>query len=410
MANSEKKKFKRITELEENIYSCVGVGDCRNALKGPYSKPLLEICCPNRDNGPGFESYFARGRFSIARALLEGKIEPTEELAEIVYHCTLCGSCHEVCNNCVNPDMEVNARINIEDHTDIWEALRADLVDAGVGPLPRHKELFELQKKEHNPYGAKHEDRLNWLPKDSKHLKPEGEYIYFVGCTSAYRLEQMSLDFLSIIEKSDVELSILKDEWCCGSINFRTGVEDLGKETAQHNYNLFKETGIKKIVANCAGCYRTLKIDYPKRIDEWDFETLHSIEVLNNVIKEGKLKIKKKFTKKITYHDPCHLGRHTGVYDAPREVLKAITTDNFVELRRIRENSYCCGAGGGVKSGFPEFALNTSIERIKEAEESGAEVLTTSCPFCLGNLQEAAKEMKSKIVVRDILAIVKDLI
>ncbi len=410
VADSEKKEFRRIKELEENIYSCVAVGDCRNALKGPYSKPIIEISCPNRENGPGFESYFARGRFSIARALLEGKIEPTEELAEIVYHCTLCGSCHEVCNNCVNPDMEINARTNIGEHTDIWEDLRADLVDAGVAPLPRHKEIFEFQKKEHNPYNGKHEDRLNWLSKDSKFLKPGGEYLFFVGCTATYRLNSMSLDFLSVIEKSDVDLTILKDEWCCGSINFRTGVEELGKETAIHNFNLFKDSGIKKIVTNCAGCYRTLKIDYPKRINEWDFEVLHSIELINNIIKEGRLTIKKKLSKKITYHDPCHLGRHVEVYDAPREVIKEICPDNFVELRRNRGNSYCCGAGGGVKSGYPEFALDTSIERIKEAEETGAEILSTTCPFCLENLQEAAEKIKSKIIVLDLLELVKDLI
>ena len=196
---NEKKNFRRIKELEDNILSCVAIGDCRNALKGPYSKPIIEICCPNRDHGPGFETYFARGRFTLARALMDEKILPSEGVAEIVYHCTLCGSCREVCNNCENPDITINAREDIDDHVDIWENLRADLVEAGVAPLKRHKEIFTHQEKEHNPYFEDHKNRLNWLPKDSKFLKQGGEYIFFVGCTSAYRLNDISRTFLGHI-------------------------------------------------------------------------------------------------------------------------------------------------------------------------------------------------------------------
>jgi heterodisulfide reductase subunit D len=406
----EKEKFRRIKELEENIYSCVAIGDCRNTLKGPYSKPILEICCPNRDHGGGFEVNFARGRFTLARALIEEKIQPSEGLAEEVFQCTLCGSCREVCNNCENPDMVVTARENIGDHIEIWENLRADLVDAGVAPLPRHKEIFAHQKKEHNPYFEKHSDRLNWLTKDSKFLQPGGDYLFFVGCTSAYRLNEISKTFLDIADRTGLKITIIPHEWCCGSINFRTGVEELGLETAKHNYEVFKATNIKTIVATCAGCYRTLKLDYPKWIDDWDFDVLHSIELIDELIKNGEIKIKNKISGVITYHDPCHLGRHAGLYEAPRRVIEAINKDAFIEMRRNRANAYCCGAGGGVKSGFPEFALEIAIDRIKEAEETGAEWLTTICPFCLGNLRDAAKEANSKIKVVDLLELVKNTI
>lgn len=400
-------KLRRLSELEERILSCIGVGDCRNALKGPYSNPIIEISCPNREHGSGFEVHFARGRFSLARALLDGRIEPSEGLAEEVYQCTLCGSCRYVCNNCENPDLIVNARENIEDHVEIWEEMRADLVDAGVAPLPKHKEIFSHQEKEHNPYFEKHSDRLNWLSKDSEFLKPGGEYLFFVGCTSAYRLNDISRTFLDIAQQTNLKVSISPEEWCCGSINFRTGVEKLGKETAQHNTTTFRAAGIKKIIATCAGCYRTLKFDYPKWIEDWDFEVLHSIEVIDESIRNGNIQIKNKIPGIITYHDPCHLGRHSELYDAPRRVIEAIKQDEFIEMRRNRANAYCCGAGGGVKSGFPEFALEVAVDRIKEAEETSAEWLTSICPFCLGNLKDAALESGSKIKVVDLLELVK---
>lgn len=406
MAN-DNEKFKRIREMEERILSCVAVGDCKASYKGPYKNPILVASCINRDHGPGFEVNFARGRFTLCRALLDGKIEPSEGLAEEVYRCSLCGSCHEACNNCKNPDMTVNARENIQNHVDIWEALRADLVDLGVAPLPKHKQMFEKQKEVHNPYSEPHENRWNFLPKDSKFFNQGGQYLFFVGCTSAYRINDIAKNFLEIADKYNLSVSIAPDEWCCGSVNFRTGMEDLGKETAQHNYDLFKENNVKKIIATCSGCYRTLKIDYPKWIDDWDIEVLHTIEVIDQEIQEGNIKIKKKISGKMTYHDPCHLGRHTGVYDAPRRVINAISNEGLIEMRRNKGNALCCGAGGGVKSGFPDMALEVAIDRIHEAEETGAEYLITCCPFCLNNLKDAAKESQSKIKVVEILELFK---
>ena len=129
--------LKRTEKMRDRIYSCVGVGDCKMELKGKYSDPISEACCPLLRHGSGFEGAFARGQFSIARALLNEKIEPSEGLANEFYQCTLCGGCHEVCNNCENADWAVPARENIGDHVEIWEAIRADLVDEGVAPLPR---------------------------------------------------------------------------------------------------------------------------------------------------------------------------------------------------------------------------------------------------------------------------------
>ncbi|MBA7686534.1 putative iron-sulfur-binding oxidoreductase FadF [subsurface metagenome] len=128
------------------------------------------------------------------------------------------------------------------------------------------------------------------------------------------------------------------------------------------------------------------------------------------MINQGKIKISNKIEGKITYHDPCHLGRHSGIYDAPRNVINAIKQDKFIEMRRNRKYSYCCGAGGGLKSGFPDLALEIAVDRIREAEETGADILTTTCPFCLNNLLDAAKEVNSKIKVMELLELVNQAI
>ena len=403
-------KLKRILDLEERILSCVAVGDCRGALKGSFKNPILEATCPMRDHGPGFEAFFARGRFTLTRALLDNKIEPSEGLAEVVYQCTLCGACREVCNNPESSCMIISAKENIGDHVEIWEALRADLVDLGVAPLPRHKEIIAHEIIEHNPYFEKHNERLNWIPKDFKFLSKGGDALFFVGCTSAYRLNNISSTFLEIANKSGIKLSISPEEWCCGSVNLRTGAEDIFKDLAVHNFTVFKDSEVDKIVTTCAGCYKTLKNDYPKYIEDWDFEVLHSIEMIDELLNSGEIKIANKIDGVITYHDPCHLGRHSGIYDAPRNVIDAIRKDEFVEMRRIRNYSYCCGAGGGVKSGFPDLALEIAVDRVQEAEETGAKFLTTVCPFCLTNFKDAVKEIKSDLIVIDLLELVNKVI
>jgi heterodisulfide reductase subunit D len=399
-------KFRRLSNMEDRILSCVAVGDCRGALKGPYKEPILEATCPMRDHGPGFESFFARGRFTISRALLDGKIEPSEGLAEVVFQCTLCGACREVCNNMENPCMEVNARRYIEDHVEIWEGLRADLVDAGVAPMQRHKELFKHLRKEHNPYKEPHSTRKNWIPKEFMGLKEDCDTLFFVGCTSAYRLNDIPLNFLKIAQETNLDLKISDDEWCCGSVNLRTGTEDKFMKLANHNFELFGNSKVETIVTTCAGCYKTLKIDYPKYLDNWEFQVKHSIEMIDDALNEGIIQIKKRIDGIITYHDPCHLGRHSGIYDAPRNVIDAIRKDGFIEMRRNRNYSYCCGAGGGVKSSFPELALEIAQDRVQEAENTGAEYLTTTCPFCINNLSQAAKDLNSSIKVVDLLDLV----
>jgi heterodisulfide reductase subunit D len=178
-------------------------------------------------------------------------------------------------------------------------------------------------------------------------------------------------------------------------------------QVAKHNVEAIKKMGAKKVLFACAGCFRTAKIDWPRLLgEELPFEVVHITEFLEDLIKQGKIKWEKSIDKTITYHDPCHLGRHVGVYDAPRYVLSHIPGVKFVEMDRIKEFQRCCGAGGGVKAGIPDLAEGIAQSRVKDALETKADLLSSACPFCKRNLMDGRDSMKADIDVEDIIELV----
>ncbi|KKM76930.1 hypothetical protein LCGC14_1375230, partial [marine sediment metagenome] len=187
-------------------------------------------------------------------------------------------------------------------------------------------------------------------------------------------------------------------EVCCGSVGMRSGDRKSFRKVAEKNAELFKERGIKRIVTSCAGCYRTFKKDYGERLG--DIEIVHTVEFLQNIIKSKDIKLKN-LDIKTTYHDPCHLGRHMNVYDAPRDLLNMIS--NLTEMKTNRVGAMCCGAGGGVKKGFPELSMEIAKNRIKEAEDTGAEYLVSTCPFCWRNLNDAIISTGSNLKMVDLV-------
>ncbi|MCK4282215.1 MAG: (Fe-S)-binding protein, partial [Candidatus Lokiarchaeota archaeon] len=200
--------------------------------------------------------------------------------------------------------------------------------------------------------------------------------------------------------------AVIEDEWCCGSIAIRIGDIESVKPNIEHNLEQIKKTGAKKVFVACAGCYRTLKKDWPEIFgQDLPFEVVNVTEVLLDLINDGSLKIPEKDIEaiKVAYHDPCHLGRHMDFYEPPREVIVKIPNTEMIELRRNRNNAWCCGAGGGVKSQFPELALDIAKDRIDEAVESGIDILLTECPFCVGNLADSVKKEKTNMKVLDII-------
>ncbi|MHA1593457.1 MAG: (Fe-S)-binding protein [Candidatus Baldrarchaeia archaeon] len=397
-------EFSNLRKYEDMLYSCSRVGDCRVSVRPSIGKYGV---CPVLEHSPGFEVYFARGRILLARGLLEGKIKPTEEVVRVFYQCMVCGSCKWSCNQSFEESVVLPIS-QIIDHDKIWEAIRADFVEMGIGPMPRHREILAWTRKEYNPYPpSKHADRLKWIPEGEK-IPQKGKIVFFVGCTNPYRAPDLLIKYLELMRAAGVEVAINPDLWCCGSIALRVGDRKLGEELARHNVEVLKNIGAEVVVTHCAGCYRTLKRDYPEIVGELPFEVKHTTEHLLELIKDGKLHPEKELKYKVTYHDPCHLGRHCGVFDPPREVIRSVPGIEFTELRRIRYNSWCCGAGGGVKSAFPDLAVKIAKDRIKETTEVKADTLVTACPFCERNLTDAVNAMKSRVRVLDVIDLVHE--
>lgn len=199
--------------------------------------------------------------------------------------------------------------------------------------------------------------------------------IYFRGCTAREKETDISKATEKLLKLADVDYHILDDEKCCGSVLLRTGFEDEAREQIKKNTEAFKD---ELILTSCAGCYKTLKDDYE------DIDVIHISQLIDDLIKNKKLN----FTKRdlnVTYHDSCHLGRHSNVFDSPRDVIKSVA--DIVEMENIREDSLCCGAGGGVKSAYPEIADEMAKSRINQAKDTGCKTLITACPFCKLNLE-----------------------
>lgn len=199
--------------------------------------------------------------------------------------------------------------------------------------------------------------------------------LYFRGCTAREKQINIQKATEKLLKLAGVDYHILEDEKCCGSVLLRTGFIEDGKRQIEKNSEVF---GDELILTSCAGCYKTLKEDYE------DINVIHISQLLNDLIKDGRLKLSKSDLN-VTYHDSCHLGRHMEIFDEPREVIDKVA--NLVEMENIRENSLCCGAGGGVKSAYPEIASQLAESRINQARETGCRILVTSCPFCKLNLE-----------------------
>lgn len=379
--------FMGLDAVEKWLHQCSRCASCKYIYKNYNSS------CPSGEKF-WFETYWASGRVWMARAIKNGELKWSDSILKALYACPLCGNCSVQCQQDVSPHL-----------LDIMESLREEAVNMGVGPLDAHKLFAEGIESENNPYKEPHNKRLEWL--EGENLPEKAELLYFVGCTSSYRQKELAKSTFSILKKVKADFTINPNEWCCSSPLLRTGQTKVAESVIKHNVNVAKETEAKQIIFSCAGCFRTFKEDYPKFLEEkHDIEILHVTEYLHKLLEEEQLKFTKEFPHTITYHDPCHLGRHVGVYDAPRELLKAIPGLNLVEMSRTRENAWCCGAGGGVKSGFKEWALDIAKNRIVEAEETGAEYLVSSCPFCNRNLEDAIIATDSKLKIMDVTEII----
>ena len=395
-----KEPLKNLSKLDQAALACAQCGQCR--VTNWPSKGIFDSCPVYKANNL-FEPYNARGKNLIMKGLLWGHLKLSQDISDVIFQCTLCGLCEEVCFNAQSENFDFPLQ-NIMDHVNTYEALRADLVEAGFpieSQVPMNKAMVELL----NPYERDNKEKLTWTNELDFKIKDayteDAETLYFVGCTSALtpQIQHVAIASAKLFNKLSIDFSVFGEhEVCCGSVGMRTGDRKSFEEVAEQNTNLFKERGIKRIVTSCAGCYRTFKKDYGEKLE--GIEILHTIEFLNDIISKKDVQLKN-LDIKTTYHDPCHLGRHMGLYDAPRDLLTKIS--KMTEMKTNRVGAMCCGAGGGVKKGFPDLSMEMAKNRVKEAEETSAEYLVSTCPFCWRNLSDAIESSGSNMKMIDLV-------
>ena len=341
--------------------------------------------------------------FSIRKLIREATFGIPEIELEETWRCTTCGKCPQECPRDVK---------QIDDVV----ALRRIATDYGVSPaiLKPVRSANASLAAEGNPLGAERAKRADWAEGlNIKTFTEEMEILYFPCCYVTYdqRLKEVAQATARILNKAEVEFGILGTrENCCGESIRKTGNEETFKSLARENIKTFIDCGVKKILVSSPHCYHTFKNEYPEF--KANFEVVHASQYLLELINDGRLQINKEYQKKVTYHDPCYLGRHNDIYDEPRDILKKIPGLELNEMAESRENSLCCGMGGGRIWIDTDMAERFSNLRIEEAIGLGAEVLVTSCPYCVDALEESRSNLnhEDEIQVKDITEILEELI
>jgi L-lactate dehydrogenase complex protein LldG len=367
--------------LSEALY-CIGCGSC-----------LLE--CPVYDVvGPEYGSPGHLGGIGVSLAsYLEGLNEAVEDG---LTYCTTCRNCLERCP--VSLDIP-----------EFIENLRARATREQLLPLARHKPLIASIKNYDNPWMQPRHNRDRW----AKELKTEGpggpsSSIFFAGCSLSFLSQDVAKSAMRLLGAAGISpLYLGSEERCCGSPLLRLGEEELFLELARANMESFNIPGVTEIIAACPGCLKTLR-EYSDFFPTFDIRIRHITEVLAEAVDAGRLRLRAPGNLVVTYHDPCHLGRACGIYDEPRKILSAIEGLTLVEMERNREFSACCGAGGGVKTGFPDLAAAIGLRRSGMAEAAGAELIVTSCPWCEQNLADSMVGSEYRVEVKDILELVEE--
>jgi len=362
------------------------------ALKFCYQCGKCDAVCPwNRVR-----------KFFIRQLMHQGQLGLVPFESEDLWLCTTCRNCVQQCPRGVKI-------------IEVMRAMRRILVPDGVVPasIPNLRSVMTSIASVGNPF-RQEKDRAEWAEVLSIKTFTEGtDLLYFPCCYPSYepRLKKVAQATAELLQKGGVDFGLLgSKENCCGESVRAAGNEELFKRLARENIKTFIDHGVKKILTSSPHCYHTFKNDYTEF--KANFEVTHISQYLLELIREGRLEITKEFKKKVTYHDPCYLGRHNGIYDEPRELLKRIPGLQIVEMPDSKENSLCCGMGGGRIWMETAKGERFSDLRLHQALSIGAEVLVTACPYCITQFEDSKSILKEceGLEIKDITEILREVI
>ncbi|MBC7227795.1 MAG: (Fe-S)-binding protein [Thermoflexales bacterium] len=373
---------------EDDYLHCIRCGQCL-AVCPTYRLTLNETDSP-------------RARVALLRAVREGLLErPTDRTAAQFFRCLLCGACTFTCPSGVTVDR-------------VLELTRGEMAELGLLPQPLVA-LNQRIRESHNISAEPPESRLLWaqnLPAPPTGLgKAQAEVVYFVGCVGALfpRSYGIPQSFVQILEGAGVDYALLgAEEWCCGYPLAINGDLEGAREMMRHNLEAVRATGARTLVTTCPSCFHFWKHAYPAALEEdLGLEVRHATEFLADLLEAGRVPLRDDLPEQVvTYHDPCDLGRKSGVFDAPRRILRAIPGVTLVEMAENQGGSHCCGGGGNLESMDPALSQGIAARRIRQAAETGAQVVVSACQQCERTLFNAARAERLRLRVKDIAEIV----
>jgi Fe-S oxidoreductase len=373
------------------VHRCFRCGYCK------FTSDYTDFNCPTYRKFR-FETYSPGGRMWLIRAWLNGEIKNSDRFQEILFSCATCANCVEHCVFTFSEDL-----------VNIFISAREEMINDGIIPPPVRDYLKNINING-NPYKEPASERGKWAEGTLVETYKDQEYLFYIGCVGSYdeRGKKIARAVGNLLVKAGVSIGILGDKENCDGNEVRTlGEAGLFQFLAEKNIALFRDLGVKKIITLDPHAFNTFKKDYPAL--DGEFEVYHYTQILAPLIQSGKISLKK-LNDKITYHDPCYLGRHNGEYNAPRKILKAIPGIELVEMDRSRENAFCCGGGGGnfftdILGGGED---SPSRIRVREALDTGAGIIAVACPQCAKMLDDAVKieQLDDRVKVMDVAEIV----
>ncbi len=365
---------------ELNLYECIQCGKCTGGCPVSIRSAL-------------------NPRKIIYEALLDVRFVPVERTD--IWECTSCATCVERCPKKIRP-------------LDVINSLRSDIVESGR-VKPSIRDALESTFMHGNPWGRVREKRSEWTEESDIRILNEGDktdILYFVCCTAAYdeRVQAIPKSLVKILKKSGVDFAILGNaESCCANEMGEIGEKGLFEMAQENNVKLFSKYEFSQMITTSPHCFHAFVNEYP----DFGCDVFHYTQLLSRFIDEGKLILSKELNKKITYHDPCFLGKRNKVFEEPRQVIQSIPGIEYLEMDRCRERSICCEGGGGRMWMESESSEERLAEvRVKDAVSIGAEILATACPFCLLTLEDAVKTTgnESKIEIKDIAELISEVV
>jgi heterodisulfide reductase subunit D len=368
------KKWLYAKGLDERSAGCVLCGSCYG--HGP-ANPMEDVPGPKSKCPPyefyRFQRFTPKSRWLMAQRVFHGLDPITPELKEVIYTCTNCLMCQELCG----------VRDDGYGPWDITVAMREEMTERD-GPIEAHRPLFESLQQHDHPWSQPKAERGLWA--NALGLKKLGSgnatMLLFAGCSADRESGRPgAIALAKLMQEAGEDFVILGDEEkCCGLYAYDLGFRREYDRLENENLDAIKEAGIRKVVVACGSCQRIWR-QYAKKAQP-QIAVLHGVEYVEDLVKTGRLKFSKTVPKKVTYHDSCHLGRGCGVYLAPRAILRSIPGVELVEMERNQRWAWCCGGGGGVAEAYPELAQWNAQDRMREAADTGAELVLTSSALC----------------------------